>query len=101
MPEELHKKVQAEVSASRIKGPYHDSLFPNVHISPIDIVPKKTTGHFRVIQHLTYPEDKSINDFSAPKLATVTFASFDDAASLLRSLGKGTFMAKPDRDNAL
>ena len=92
--------MDLEISAGRIQGPFIDKPFENLHISPIGLVPKKVVGQFRLIHHLSYPKGQSINDSIDPNLATVKYASFDDAISLLTKLGQGSFLAKTDLENA-
>jgi hypothetical protein len=39
-----------------------------MHISPIGDVPKKEEGQYRLIHNLSYPTDKSINDYIPDEL---------------------------------
>ena len=89
-PDIALKKLQKEVSSGRIKGPFHNPPFPNLHISPIGLVPKKDPGKYRLIHHLSYPGGSSINDFIDQNLATVSYATFDDAVQKVLLLGRGT-----------
>ena len=59
-------------------------------------MPKKSPGEFRLIHHLSYPAGSSINDGIPKELATVQYATIDDAIRLVRLLGKGCFLAKTD-----
>lgn len=65
------RKLQPELDAGRIKGPFSTPLLPNLHISPIGLVPEKTPGQFRLIHHISYPKGSSINDHTDPTFATV------------------------------
>ncbi|XP_048246074.1 uncharacterized protein LOC125377251 [Haliotis rufescens] len=40
-------------------GPYHNPPLPNLRISPIVIVPKKEVDGYRIIHHLSYPDEVS------------------------------------------
>ncbi|XP_061164566.1 uncharacterized protein LOC133173600 [Saccostrea echinata] len=51
-------KLQKELDAHRIAGPFVSPPFENLQISPIGIVPKKEHGQFRLIHHLSFPEKK-------------------------------------------
>ena len=51
-------KLQKEIDTHRIAGPFVSPPFDNLQISPIDIVPKKEPGQFRLIHHLSFPEKK-------------------------------------------
>jgi hypothetical protein len=99
-PDITLNKIQSEVQACRIKGPFTSRPLPNLQISPIGLVPKKTANQFRLIHHLSYPEGLSVNDFIDPEHSKVHYATFDDAVQILLTLGQGSFMAKTDIDNA-
>ena len=75
----VRKKIQAEVDAGRVAGPFQNRPLPNLRISPLGLVPKKEPGQFRLIHHLSYPSGKSLNDFIDPKLWSVQYTSFDEA----------------------
>ena len=64
--------------------------------SPISLVPKKEAGKFRLIQHLSWPEGESVNDFIDPTLCTVSYARFDDAVELVQKLGRDANLGKCD-----
>lgn len=69
----VKEKIQVEIEAGRVAGPFRDPPFPNMHISPLGLIPKKTSGDFRIIQHLSYPEGKSINDGIPKDLCSVQY----------------------------
>ena len=99
-PDIVASKLTKEINASRIKGPFAQPPFPNLKVSPIGVVPKKTPGQFRLIHHLSHPSGDSVNDFIDPALSTVRYASFDDAVALLLRVGCSSLLAKTDIDNA-
>jgi len=43
-------------------GPFKNKPISNLRCSPIGVVPKKTGG-FRLITHLSYPKENSVNDY--------------------------------------
>ena len=51
---------------------------------------------FLLENHLSYPAGSSVNDGIPKELATVRYATIDDAIRLIKSLGKGCFLAKTD-----
>ena len=63
-------------------------------------MPKKSPGEFRLIHHLSYPAGSSVNDGIPKELATVRYATIDDAIRLVKLLGKGCFLAKTDIKSA-
>ena len=53
-----------------------------------------------MIHHLSYPKDKSVNDFKDPKLCYVKYANFDQAVSIIQELGQGCLLGKSELKNA-
>lgn len=100
LPDIVQRKIDKELSAGRIRGPFHVSPFSNLKISPIGVVLKKVPGEYRLIHHLSYPKNESVNDFIDPTFSAVKYSSFDDAAKLVIQLGKGCLMAKTDIESA-
>ena len=69
-------------------------------MSPLEIVPKKAPGEFRLIHHLSYPEGDSVNDGISQQLCTVHYTLFDEAVRMIRAYGIGAGMAKADIKSA-
>lgn len=55
-PEAVDAKLDKEIAAHRIAGPYSSPPFPQFRISPLGLVPKKTEGEFHLIHHLSFPK---------------------------------------------
>ena len=98
-PEILQEKIDKEISQGRVAGPFKHLPMPNLQISPLGLVPKKD-GDFRLIHHLSYPQDQSINSGIEDKHCTVHYSSIDDAVRLVNGLGPGSFLAKSDLKSA-
>jgi hypothetical protein len=99
-PDIVSNKLQKELKTGRIEGPFVSPPFQNFQISPIGIVPKKEQGQFRLIHHLSFPENSSINDFIPDQFSRVHYASLDDAIDIIVSLGRGCLLAKTDIESA-
>lgn len=99
-PDIVQEKINSELKAKRVKGPFAEPLFLEMKISPIGIVPKKAPGQYRLIHHLSFPSGSSVNDYIDPAWASVKYASFDDAVECLIKFGRYTQMAKTDIDSA-
>ena len=99
-PEILAAKLEKEWCAGRIVGPFSRPPFDNFISSPLGVVPKKTPGEFRIIHHLSYPDGSSVNDFILDQFSSVQCASIGDAITLIKSLGRGCYMAKTDIKSA-
>ncbi len=99
-PEIVSAKLDKELIANRIAGPFQEPPFPNFRVSPLGVVPKKTPGEFRLIHHLSFPHGASINDSISSEHTAVCYSRVDDAISMIKNLGKGCFLAKTDIKNA-
>ena len=58
--EVLFDKIQKEIQARIVAGPFMSPPFPNIQVSPLSLDPKKAPGEFRRIHHLSFPEGDSI-----------------------------------------
>ena len=96
----LKEKIQKEVEAGRVVGPFEDPPFQNFKVSPLGLVPKKNPGEFRVIHHLSYPTGASVNDGISPDFTTVQYQSIDDAVELMIKYGKNCLLSKIDIEQA-
>jgi len=106
-PEIVTEKINTEILAGRVAGPFDFPPFDNFIVSPLGLVPKKQTilnsdetKRFRMIHHLSYPEGESINDYIDPALTSVEYTSFDEAVALIQRLGKNCKLFKMDIKNA-
>ena len=72
-PDVVDRYLAKEVLAQRVAGPFSYPPLPNFRVSPIGVVPKKTPGEFRCIQHLSHPHGTSINDGIPVEHSSVTF----------------------------
>lgn len=92
-------KLNKEIKAGRVAGPFDTPPFSSLQVSPLGLVPKKD-GDWRLIHHLSYPEEKSINDFIDKSLCSVQYSTIDDAANMIQALGKGTQLSSSDIKSA-
>lgn len=99
-PEVLKAKILREVEAGRVEGPFKQSPFPNIQVSPLGLVPKKTPNEFRLIHHLSYPAKYSINNGIPHELCTVRYQARDQAILHICNMGQGALMAKTDIESA-
>lgn len=96
----LQNKIDKEIEAKRVSGPFLSPPFPNIQVSPLGLVPKKAPKDFRLIHHLSYPEGDSINFHIPKEMTTVSYQSIDTAVALIKQVGKGALLAKTDLENA-
>ena len=101
MPDIVTKKLNQEVKAGRISGPYQHSPFEQFIISPLGLREKKVKGQFRVIHDLSYPyNEKSVNSNISRDDSSVQYASIVDAIKYVNIFGKNCYMAKSDIKSA-
>ena len=89
------------MDAGRVAGPF--KIPPkNLKVSPLGLVPKNNGG-FRVIHNLSYSQNSdfpSVNEGIPHEACRVQYAEIQDAISLVRSAGRGCYMARSDIQNA-
>jgi hypothetical protein len=99
-PQAVDKKLEQELAANRLAGPFTIMPFQSFCVSPLGLVPKKAPGDFRLIHHLSFPKGRSINDGIAPEHTHVQYATIADAIRLVKRAGRGCFLAKTDIKSA-
>ncbi|XP_044134386.1 uncharacterized protein LOC122945814 isoform X1 [Bufo gargarizans] len=96
----VKEKIESEILAGRIAGPFDSPPFLNFRISPLALVPKKEPNSFRLIHNLSYPKFSSLNDEMEKNKASVKYSSFDQALSFLQKAGRNSLLAKADIKSA-
>ena len=59
-PTAVDAKLQRELGAGRLAGPFTSPPFKNFRVSPLGLVPKKQPGEFCMIHHLSFPKGTSV-----------------------------------------
>ena len=99
-PNVVSAKLIQEVKVGRIAGPFDTPPFENFCVPPLGVVPKKTPDEFRLIHHLPFPKGALVNDGISSEHSTVSYCRVDDAIALIKSLGRGCFLAETDIKSA-
>ena len=99
-PAETQEKINKEMRKGRVAGPFSVVPFSKFVCSPIGIIPKSTPGKFRLIQHLSYPKNDSVNSNIPKEFSSVQYATTDDAIRMILSKGVGCFLYKTDIEDA-
>lgn len=99
-PETVQEYIEKECSLGRLLGPFPPSAIPNLHVSPFGVIPKKATDKWRLIVDLSAPRRASINDGIPQEIASLSYVTIDMIGEKVRSLGKGTMLAKLDVKSA-
>ena len=100
LQKEAEAKINNELSAGRIRGPFPSSPLNNFISSPLSITEKKEQNKFRLLHNLSYPYDAtSVNANIPTSASSVKFSSVNDAINALKPL-RTAFLAKTDIQNA-
>ena len=89
----VSRYLDEECRLGRVAGPLNPVEFPEVHCSPIGLVPK-SSGGFRLIVDLSSPHGRSINDGIDPAVCSMEYVSVDAVAMVVAEMGRGTILAK-------
>ena len=94
--EVVEEYIQGERVARRLLGPFPRGKWPDLHVSPMGVIPKSEPGRWRIIVDLSSPEGGSVNDGVSRELCSLSYMSVDEVAARLVRLGRGALMAKFD-----
>ena len=77
-------------------------MFPpgSIQVSKFGVIPKGTSGKWRLILDLSAPEGSSINDEVSTKLCSLHYVKVEDAAREVMNQGYNAWMAKIDVSQA-
>ncbi len=95
------EKIQKEVEAGTVAGPYSAPPFKHYIQSPIGLVPKAgQQGKFRLIFHLSAPDpEHSLNGQTPHHLCTVKYKELQDAVQLMQEIGPDARIGKSDMEH--
>ena len=99
-PQEVDKKLEQELAATRLAGPFSSLPFYPFTVSPLGLVPKKIAGDLRLINHLSFPNGSLVNDGIPSEFNSVQYTRVADTIHLLKRTGPGSYMAKTDIKSA-
>ena len=99
-PSIVETKLNKELMAGRIMGPFSSPPFNDLIISPLGLVPKKEEGAYRLIHDLSYPQNNAVNDLIPPECSSVQYDSIDTVIDIIQSIGIACLMAKTDLKDA-
>ena len=94
-PQAAIKKLQQELDAGRIAGPFNSTPLPNFVIPHLGLIPKKEAGEFRLIHDLSFPHYDSVNDHMPKETSRVRYETLDDIVTLVKTNGPGASNSKP------
>ena len=95
-PEVVRDYLSKECAEGRVLVPLPPEAFPGVQISRIGVIPKRSTGKWRLIVDLSAPEGASVNDNIDENLCSLSYISVEDAVKEIMAKGRGSQLAKID-----
>ena len=90
-PDVVDAKISKELKAGHLAGPFQTRPFFPFRISPLGVVPKKTPGEFRLINHLSYPRGSSLMMVSPKTIQVFPMQLFQMPSGTLRLQVVGVF----------
>lgn len=99
-PEVINKYLADELEKGRMLGPFPLSWKPQVHVNRFGVIPKGSTGKFRLITDLSFPQGNSVNDGIHPDWCSLSYSSIDDVVRIVAMLGRGALLAKINIESA-
>ena len=95
-PQVVREYLALKSKLGRIEGP-PDQGVPSVIINQFGVIPKPhQPGKWCLIMDLSHPKGSSVNDGIESELCSLSYASVDDAVSMILQEGQGTLLAKLD-----
>lgn len=71
----VREKIAKECTEGRVLGPFPSPPVSSLSVSPLGVVPKRASGEYRLIHHLSYPCGESVNDAIPEELCCVLLAT--------------------------
>ncbi|PPQ83077.1 hypothetical protein CVT24_012468, partial [Panaeolus cyanescens] len=97
----MDQAVSKMVSSEQVHGPFLTSPIPNLRCSPLgSVTRKRNPSKRRLINHLSWPDGKSVNDGISDDEAVITYDLFERAIEDLVASGPFSLMAKLDLKEA-
>ena len=96
----IRNYLAEECSEGRVLGPLPPAHFPDTHTSRFGVIPKGSTGKWRLIVDMSAPEGTSVNDGISEHLTSLSYVGVKDAARLITTQGRGALLAKVDVKSA-
>ena len=95
-PEVVREYLIKECVEGRVLGPLDPVQFPRIQISRFGVIPKGSSGKWRLIVDLSSPEGHSVNDGIDADLCSLKYVTVDDAVAAVKQIGLGAELAKVD-----
>lgn len=92
--------ISTHVQNGTALGPFAQPPMSNFRASPIGCAVRRHSGKLRLINHLSWPTGRSVNDGIPDSEASIVYDSFGKAMADLVASGPGSLMSKLDLKSA-
>ena len=75
-------------------------MVPQVHTNRFGVIPKGTSGRWRLIVDMSFPPGSSVNNRISKVTCSLSYVGVQEAARGIITRGRGTLMAKVDVKSA-
>ena len=99
-PHIINTYLTAECQAGHTAGPFPSSPLPNFVVNPLGAVPKKRSGKWHLIMHLSYHPGSSVNDGINNADFPLRYSTVYDAIDSIMCMGREVQMTKIDIKSA-
>ena len=96
----VREYLAKECALGRVLGPFDPVCLPDIHVSRFGVIPKGTSGQWRLILDLLSPDGHSVNDGINSEICSLSYVTVDDAAKAILLEGSGALLAKVDIKSA-
>ena len=99
-PQVVDQYLTKECEKGRIIGPLEKGSL-SLHINRFGVIPKPhQPGKWRLIVDMSHPDKASVNEGIDPSLCSLSYATIDDAVTMILKKGGGAQFAKLDLESA-
>ncbi len=99
-PEVIDEYLAEECSKGRVIGPLDPQRVPQVHVNRFGVIPKGTSGKWRLIVDMSFPPGSSVNDGICESICSLSYVGVREVVRGIVTRGRGTLMAKVDVKSA-
>ena len=89
-PEVVREYLCRECAEGRVLGPLDPDQYPRVHVSRFGVIPKGSTGKWRLVMDLSAPEGHSVNDGIRNDWCSLSYLTVDNVVSAVQHLRQGS-----------
>ena len=85
-PTIVDANIEKERELQRLAGPFESPPLSPFRVSALGVVPKRTPGEYRLIDHLSFPKESSVNDGISSEHTSVKYATIDKTIQLIKKI---------------